>query len=322
MTRVSENFLISCYYLIKPLIPRWIQIKLRRWVALQKRLRYSNVWPIDEKAATPPMGWSGWPDGKRFALIFTHDVETAKGQDKCIRLAMLEERFGFRSSFNFVAEEYDVSPAIRNCLVERGFEIGVHGLHHDSIPFRSKEVFQKQATKINQYMKEWGSVGYRSPCMYHNLDWIGEVDIEYDSSTFDTDPYEPQPDGVGRVFPFWVQDSSTTKGFVELPYTLPQDFTLFVLMGERNTDIWKKKLDWIVEKGGMALLITHPDYMNYKKVRCKIEEYPMEFYEELLHYIRNKYEGQYWHTLPKEMARFWKVNIVIPKLSQSMEQVQ
>jgi hypothetical protein len=51
---------------------------------------------------------------------------------------------------------------------------------------------------------------------------------------------------------------SLPRGYVELPYTLPQDFTLFTVMREKDIDIWKKKLDWIVEKGGMALLITHP----------------------------------------------------------------
>ena len=309
MGETSKSALRNSYYYIKPLIPRWFQIKLRRWVALRKRLECSNVWPIDEKAANPPMGWSAWPDGKQFALIFTHDVEAAKGKDRCIQLAMLEESFGFRSSFNFVAEEYGVSAVLRNYLAEHGFEIAVHGLYHDNNPFRSKELFQKQAAKINQYLKEWGSVGHRFPCMYHNLDWIGEMNIEYDSSTFDTDPFEPQPDGMDTIFPFWVQNNGyATRGFVELPYTLPQDFTLFVLMKERDIDIWKKKLDWIVEKGGMALSITHPDYMNFGKGRCKTEEYPVEFYEEFLDYIKSKYRGQYWHALPKEMARFWKEN--------------
>jgi hypothetical protein len=51
---------------------------------------------------------------------------------------------------------------------------------------------------------------------------------------------------------------SLPRGYVELPYPLPQDFTLFTVMREKDIDIWKKKLDWIVEKGGMALLITHP----------------------------------------------------------------
>ena len=53
------------------------------------------------------------------------------------------------------------------------------------------------------------------------------------------------------------------KGYVELPYTLPQDFLLFILLQEKNIDTWKKKLDWIVDHGGMALFIAHPDYMNF-----------------------------------------------------------
>jgi len=34
--------------------------------------------------------------------------------------------------------------------------------------------------------------GFSLPSMHHNLEWIGELDIEYDASTFDTDPFEPQ----------------------------------------------------------------------------------------------------------------------------------
>jgi len=297
-------------------------------VIQRKRKLYAHIWPIDEKAARPPEGWEGWPDGKRFALVLTHDVETAAGQQKCFQLAMLEERLGFQSSFNFVAEVYNVSTPLRNSLIERGFEIGVHGLYHDKNPFRSKKIFQKQAIKINEYLKEWQSVGYRSPCMYHNLEWIRDLDIEYDSSTFDTDPFEPQPDGVGTIFPFWVTATRNVfltrnpelvtrnpepvtglhSGYVELPYTLPQDHALFIIMGEKNIDIWKKKLDWIARQGGMALLITHPDYMSFDGKKLDIEEYPAKYYADFLEYVQSRYEGQYWHVLPKEMARFWLEN--------------
>lgn len=286
---------------------------------MKKRALHANVWPIDEKAKSPPEGGCGWPDEKRFALVITHDVEGPKGVQNCSQLVKLEESYGFRSSFNFVAEDCEVSAKLLNYLNSHRFEIGVHGLHHDGNLFRSKKRFREQAIRINYYLKEWGSVGFRTPCMYHNLDWIHDLNIEYDASTFDTDPFEPQPDGMGTIFPFWVQSGSTNKGFVELPYTLPQDFTLFVLMKERNIDIWKKKLDWIVEKGGMALLVTHSDYMNSKKGRCEIEEYPIQFYEELLDYVKRKYEGQYWHALPREMARFWKEKMVIHQSSKSME---
>jgi hypothetical protein len=87
-------------------------------------------------------------------------------------------------------------------------------------------------------------------------------------------------------------------------------------MKERNIDIWKKKIDWIVEKGGMALVDTHADYMNCNKGRCTIEEYPRKYYEEFLDYTKGKYEGQFWNPLPKEMARFWKGRMVASKLSK------
>jgi hypothetical protein len=329
------------YYLLKPFIPRELQIFLRRKVVLWKRGLYKHVWPIDENASRPPKNWSGWPEGKQFALVLTHDVETAAGQEKCLQLIDLERKFGFGSAFNFVPKRYDVSSELRSYLTQNGFEVGVHGLYHDGKYYRSEKIFLKRANQINYYLKEWNAVGFRSPSMQRNLEWIHNLDIEYDASTFDTDPFEPHPDGVGTIFPFWVPrnnvgnssnpsnptnssnlqpETALANGFVELPYTLPQDFTLFILMKEKGIDIWKKKLDWVAESGGMALSITHPDYMNGKKKKCGIEEYPMEFYQEFLDYMKSEYEGQYWNPSPKEMAHFWKEKMVIPQSSKSMKE--
>ena len=252
-----------------------------------------------------PKGWHGWPEGKQFALVLTHDVETALGQEKSRRLMQLEKEMGFRSSFNFVAKRYDVSPELRRHLTSNGFEVGVHGLYHDGKYWNSRTLFQERAAKINYYLKEWNAVGFRSPSMMRNLEWIHDLHIEYDASTFDTDPFEPQADGARTIFPFSVRKRGTDQGYIELPYTLPQDFTLFVLMQEKNIDIWKSKLDWLARKGGMVLLIVHPDYMHFDGKKIGAEEYPAEYYGELLAYIQTRYEGQYWHGLPKELARFW-----------------
>jgi hypothetical protein len=254
---------LQLYYNLKPLIPRNIQIKLRRIMVRRKQARYAHVWPIDPKAGDPPEGWTGWPDGKKFALVLTHDVETYEGYEKCFSLVKLEEKIGFRSSYNFVAMKYGVSSTLIEYLKKNGFEVGVHGLYHDGKYYTSKEVFLERAPRINEFLKKWEAVGFRSPSMQHNLEWIGELDIEYDSSTFDTDPFEPQPDGMGTIFPFWVERESGGKRYLELPYTLPQDHTLFVIMQESSIDIWKKKLDWVAEKGGMALVIIHQDYMDF-----------------------------------------------------------
>jgi hypothetical protein len=172
--------------------------------------------------------------------------------------------------------------------------------------------------------------------MFRNLDWIGYLDLEYDMSTFDTDPFEPQPDGVGTIFPFIVyrnsvqgpgfkvQDFNSTDPtnsrntinstdsknfFIELPYTLPQDHLLFIVLRERDIGTWRRKIDWIAGKGGMALLNTHPDYMTPSaRNGCK-EEYPISFYIEFLNYISNRYKGEYWHGLPRETAAVWRAMI-------------
>ena len=112
---------------------------------------------------------------------------------------------GFRSSFNFIPEgAYRVPPAFRDELTRNGFEVGVPDLKHDGRLFRSVAEFRSRAMRINEYLRDWNAVGFRSGFMLHNLDWLHNLDIEYDMSTFDTDPFEPQPDGRNTIFPFWV----------------------------------------------------------------------------------------------------------------------
>jgi peptidoglycan/xylan/chitin deacetylase (PgdA/CDA1 family) len=302
---LTAKAITRIYYLLKPLIPRPLQLWLRRRIVLHQRSQYANEWPILEKAGQPTHDWTGWPDRKQFALVLTHDVDTARGQQRCSRLMELEEQLGFRSAFNFVPERYPVSADLRADLVRRGFEVGVHGLNHDGKLYDSRKIFEDRAVKINRYLKDWNAVGFRSPAMHHNLDWLRDLHIEYDASTFDTDPFEPQPDGVETIFPFWVDGKASQRGYVELPYTLSQDFTLFVLMREKSIDVWQKKLNWIVARGGMALLNTHPDYMNFNGGKLGLEEYPAEYYRAILEYVKGQFHGRCWHALPRDIARFW-----------------
>ncbi len=294
------------YYYVKPLIPRPVQIALRRMVVRIKLRNGKHAWPIDSAAGDTPDGWEGWPDGKRFALVLSHDVDTAGGHGRCRQLMDLEEGLGFRSTFNFVPEGYRVSADLRREIRARGFDVGVHGLKHDGWLFSSRRVFEKRLEGVNRYLKEWDAKGFHSPAMYHNLDWSSEFDIEYDCSTFDTDPFEPQPDGVRTIFPFWYENEKTKRGYVELPYTLPQDHLVFVILQQKDISIWRDKLAWIAERGGMALLNTHPDYMRFDKGPCAREEYPASNYGAFLEHISKEYEGLYWHVLPKDIAEFWR----------------
>jgi len=296
--------LTKVYYLLKPCIPWSVRLALRRRRARAARAANAHVWPINEKAAATPPGWPGWPDGKRFAVVLTHDVEGSKGYSRVESLMKVEQGYGFRSSFNFVPEgEYRVADALRERMNASKFEVGIHGLQHDGKLYASKAHFAATAAGIREYARRWKAAGFRSPFMQHKLAWLHELGLEYDASTFDTDPFEPQPDGVETIFPFWVAGSKG-GGYVELPYTLVQDFSLFIVLRDRNIDVWKRKVDWVAAHGGMVLLNTHPDYMCFDGKQAR-DEFPISYYEELLRYIGEKYKGEFWQAVPREVARYY-----------------
>jgi hypothetical protein len=314
----------NLYFRLKPLIPRSIRLRIRRWFVLRRRQRVGDVWPIMPGSDRPPEGWRGWPDGKKFAFVLTHDVESQQGLDGVKELAELEMELGFRSSFNLVPEGlYTVPTELRTWLTSHGFEVGVHDLNHDGRLFSSQNSFQRKAQRINSYLEKWNAVGFRSAYMLRNLQWIQELNIAYDASTFDTDPFEPQPDGVNTIFPFWLPRRSEVggpnpevgslnshlptinhprSGYVELPYTLPQDSTLLIVLREKTIEIWKRKLDWVAAHGGMALVNVHPDYIRFGDTAISTHTYPVQFFSELLRYVCQNHSDSVWHALPNEVA--------------------
>jgi glycosyltransferase involved in cell wall biosynthesis len=335
MTRQPADSMLRnrLYYGIKPLLPFAVRLPIRRWFALRKRSEVGTIWPIKHGSEVPPPGWQGWPDGKQFALVLTHDVEGISGLNKCQQVMDLERKLGFHSAFNLIPEgEYSTTPEFRKSIERNGFEVGVHDLYHDGKLFLTKKEFSRRAIQINRYIKDWNTAGFRSGFMLHNLDWIHDLNVQYDASTFDVDPFEPQPHGRHTIFPFWVPrngngtshhapgprevtlsaagtsresaSSGSLPGYVELPYTIPQDSTLFLLLAERHPDIWLQKLDWVARHGGMALVNVHPDYLRFDGEPLSSRTYPAEFYSRFLEYARQRYGTSFWHPLPREMAAF------------------
>ncbi len=230
-----------------------------------------------------------WPDGHDFALVLTHDVEEQHGFKSILKIADEEEKLGLRSSWNLVPHKYRIDWGIIQELRDRGHEIGIHGYNHDGKLFFSKKIFDSRVPKINQALEQFGTQGFRAPMVHRNLQWMQALEIEYDGSCFDVDPYQPMPGGVGSIWPFQV------GRFIELPYTLPQDHTLFVTLQETTAQLWQKKFEFIRRYHGMALMLTHPDYLvvpHLLKVYC-------DFLREVCSY------GNYWHVLPSEMASWY-----------------
>jgi hypothetical protein len=295
-----------CYYKLKPLLPRCLCYALRRLHSPSAQTGFPLGWPIEDRYAR--FQWevmrqvllaSGqqrltcrrfWPEGNCFALVLTHDVETKEGQAYVPAVADLEESSGFRSSFNFVPERYPLDLVLIEDLRGRGFEIGVHGLRHDGKLFSSRSEFMRRAERINGYLQELDAVGFRSPLTMRNPEWMQALQIEYDLSFFDTDPYEPMPGGTMSIWPFIL------GRFVELPYTLAQDCTLTVVLGETTPRLWLQKVDFIERYCGMVLVNTHPDYLS--------DPLTWKIYSDFLQAMRRR--GGYWHALPRDVARWWR----------------
>jgi hypothetical protein len=304
----SHGLLARAYYRVKPFVPLRLRWAFRRIRIPSILRRNADSWPIDESASGRPANWKGWPDEKKFALVFTHDVESAAGLQNVRQLAEFETQYGFRSSFNFIPEGSYADPEeLREWLVTRGFEVGVHDLYHDGHLYESREGFGHKAQRINDYLRKWRAVGFRSGFMLRQLDWLHDLDVLYDTSTFDTDPFEPQPEGSHTIFPFHVLPPAGVEGpgYVELSYTLPQDSTLFLLLREKNPAIWKRKLDWIARNGGLALVNIHPDYIDFSNRMTTNDRYPASLLTEFMDYIRAHYANAYWNPLARELASWY-----------------
>jgi hypothetical protein len=199
------------YYHLKPYLPWSLRIRLRRLFALKKRHACKDIWPINDAASRTPENWPGWPDGKKFAFVLSHDVEGPSGLAKCRQLMELEKELGFRSSFNFVPEgDYRVTQQLREDLVKNGFEVGVHDLRHDGKLYWTREIFSENAKRINHYLKEWNATGFRSGFLFREptseiwrrkLDWVAGhggmalVNVHPDYLRFSGEPKS------GRTFP-------------------------------------------------------------------------------------------------------------------------
>ena len=285
------------YAFVRPLIPVAVRQRLWRVLTADAEPR----WYVDDdfdgllSRALTAHGEGlrlihPWPDRKDYGLVLTHDVETAEGVRNIEKVAQIEEDLGFRSSWNIVPYGYHVDPGLMRDLRTRSFEIGIHGYNHDGRLYASESIFRDRAGKINEAIKRHGAVGFRSPMVHRQLEWLQMLDIDYDLSCFDTDPYQSMPGGVGSVWPF------IAGKFVELQYTLPQDHTLFVALGRRDCGVWREKLEFIRRRHGMALMLTHPDYL--------IEPRRLDLYRAFLTEVRD--QGCYWHAIPRDVATWWR----------------
>ena len=294
------------YYLVRPYIPTSIRRKFQnikrfkvedKWFLTTKLLNYYEE--ILGKKEFEKRKINLWPKGKRSALVITHDVESRDGFKFIPKILDIEKKYGYISSWNIVPYLYAIDENILKLIHEHGGEIGVHGYNHDGKLFSSYDLFTKRSKYINYALHKFGADGFRSAAAQRNLNWLQDLDIKYDASCFDVDPYQPMPGGCCSIWPFKVGK------YIELPYTLPQDHVLWIQRREKNNKIWYQKIDWLYENYGMILVIIHPDYTLLNN--------NLTLFEELLKYLSTL--PNTWQILPKHLAQYWNQNKTLEQSS-------
>jgi peptidoglycan/xylan/chitin deacetylase (PgdA/CDA1 family) len=295
---------LRSYYTVRPLLPRPAQLALRRaFSRVQARAAFPR-WPIEtglhdlydtlfgwfaETLGGALPGLSPWPRGKSWALVLTHDVEHADGYRAMPIMRDIEQRLGYRSAWYLVPErDYEVDDATVQDLRDGGFEVGVHGLHHDGrdlVP----SVLPGRLGAIQRWRDRWQAVGFRSPATHRDWEAMPRLGFDYDSSSFDTDPFEPQSGGCCTWLPFHNSD------LIELPMTLTMDHTVFVIL-RRGGSLWEEKTELLRRRGGMALLLTHPDYMQ--------DPGRLAAYQRFLE--AHATDETAWRALPCEVSAWWR----------------
>jgi len=306
----SDSLLKSAYYLLRPALPVSLKRSLqRRYLRDWRSLQFPR-WPVDfsvetilEKSLSAtlqihqlsslPFIWF-WPDGHTGCATMTHDVETQSGRDFCSQLMDIDDAYGIKSSFQVVPEKrYSIPPAFLDEIRSRGFEINIHGLDHNGNLFAELRQFQRSAERINEYAKQFGAEGFRSPVLYRKADWLEYLSFSYDMSFPNVGHLDPQRGGCCTVFPYFI------GSMIELPLTTTQDYSLFYYLNETSIRLWKEQIESILEKNGLVSLLVHPDYILRQRERS--------LYQELLSLITDYRERwDLWTPTPGELAGWWR----------------
>jgi len=270
-----------------------------------------------------------WPDGYKFAVCLTHDIDNLKPPrlgrvpvpyylrkplitcSKKFKAAWdlekiidLETEYNAKSSFFFLALEYgDESFNYRidelkieiDHIKRRGWDIGLHGGHNASIDAGSLKREKKRLLSIVDNK----IAGYRGHYLKLRkpTTWKMLVNEEFE---YDTTFGYPNRVGFrnGLCYPFRPFDALKNEyiDIIEIPLAL-MDATLFSSMNLNINESWieaKKVIDNAIECEGVVTILWHNTNAWDKN---------LTFYRKILLYV-NKAGG--WLTSGAEINAWWK----------------
>ena len=290
------------------LAPKRLKDLFMRGHGGQENLTFCDKLPLDalrfilvraiEKSSQKKLHRKKW-NGKKYACIITHDVDTRKGLQKAKHLKKLEEKYDVPSAWYIPSKDYKLDPETVKELANHG-EIGAHDTRHDGkLAQLPKQKLVKRFREAKQTLEKiinCSIEGFRAPLLQHNVDIIRALEdagYTYDTSIPTWEPKHPyimKPHGVGSVNPVKM------SGIVEIPISLPQDHQMINVLGltpKQTVEAWMKLKEAIGDIGGICTVLVHPSYeLAYPK--------NLNIYEDLINNFAT--DDDAWVTVPTEIA--------------------
>ena len=273
----------------------------------QESLSFCDKLPLDalrfilvkaiEKLSEKTLHRKAW-NGKKYAYIVTHDVDTRKGLQRARCLKKLEEKYDVPSAWYIPSKRYKLNLETIKELANYG-EIGAHDTRHDGklaqLPKRKLIERLLEAKRTLERIARQPVEGFRAPILQHNfmiIQALEDAGYTYDTSIPTWEPKHPytrKPHGIATVY------SLTLNGLTEIPVTLPQDHQLLHVSGLTPREVIKKWLDMtsvVKNLGGLCTFLVHPDY--------ELANMKLDLYEELVNTIAS--DSQAWITVPSKIG--------------------
>jgi len=241
-------------------------------------------------------------NGKKYALMITHDVDTSKGLRRAKKLKKIEHKYDVPSAWYLPSKRYKLDSEVLKELVNHG-EIGVHGIEHNGklnrLPINKLiEKFSEAKQTLERIIGE-RIEGFRAPLLQHNikiLQALRDTGYVYDTSIPTWEPRHSatmKEHGIGTIYPL------TLEGITEIPVTLPQDHQLLCVLGLNSKEViqkWMNIINAIKEIGALCIILMHPEYEL-------ADPETLSIYEELLNIIVS--DKEVLVSLPKTLISLY-----------------